>query len=190
MFCYNCGKELPDGVKFCPHCGSALEKSTSEKSLIPKNISNNQKIWLIICGIWLVVWFVLKALFFPDRQYDHYDRTVINVIALGIPVLASLIILLIQGVRTRRLENHVIGEKVLLVDFSKEFNNVRIDTIANKYTGATTRYCVFSKETRARFDERIERSMSVDEIIKAKSDLWVTRKINGEIIISKEKDSQ
>ena len=190
MFCYNCGKELQDNVKFCPHCGTACEKPISEKSLIPKNISNNQKIWVIVCGIWIVVCFVLKALFFPDRQYDHYDRTVLNVIALGIPALASLIILLIQRIRTRRSENHVIGEKELLVDFSKDFNSVRIDTIANKYTGVTTRYCIFSKETRARFDERIERSMSVEDIIKEKNTLWVTKNNNGEIIISKEKDHQ
>lgn len=29
MFCTNCGKELPDGSKFCPSCGTAVEEKTA-----------------------------------------------------------------------------------------------------------------------------------------------------------------
>ena len=25
MYCKNCGKEIPDGVKFCPKCGEAID---------------------------------------------------------------------------------------------------------------------------------------------------------------------
>ena len=28
MFCRNCGKEIEDGVKFCPACGTAVETGT------------------------------------------------------------------------------------------------------------------------------------------------------------------
>lgn len=28
MFCKNCGKELADGVKFCPECGTNQKEST------------------------------------------------------------------------------------------------------------------------------------------------------------------
>ena len=32
MFCVECGKEIPDSVKFCPHCGaSQMEKVVEEK---------------------------------------------------------------------------------------------------------------------------------------------------------------
>ena len=27
MFCIKCGKELPDGVKFCPYCGAEVPKA-------------------------------------------------------------------------------------------------------------------------------------------------------------------
>jgi TM2 domain-containing membrane protein YozV len=30
MFCPNCGKEIPDGSKFCPYCGASLEGKPGE----------------------------------------------------------------------------------------------------------------------------------------------------------------
>lgn len=32
MFCTNCGKKLPDNIKFCPECGVSLGKITDNKS--------------------------------------------------------------------------------------------------------------------------------------------------------------
>lgn len=32
MFCTNCGKELDDGVKFCPHCGTAVKIHSSDST--------------------------------------------------------------------------------------------------------------------------------------------------------------
>lgn len=31
--CPNCGRELPEGIKFCPECGFALELTSEEKRL-------------------------------------------------------------------------------------------------------------------------------------------------------------
>ena len=33
MFCSNCGKQIPDGSKFCPYCGAPVMKIVSETSL-------------------------------------------------------------------------------------------------------------------------------------------------------------
>ena len=30
MFCFQCGKELPDGAKFCPSCGANQESVTNQ----------------------------------------------------------------------------------------------------------------------------------------------------------------
>lgn len=32
MFCMNCGKPLPDGSKFCPHCGTPVISSEGRGS--------------------------------------------------------------------------------------------------------------------------------------------------------------
>lgn len=32
MFCINCGKEIPDGIKFCNYCGVAVRQSKSAPS--------------------------------------------------------------------------------------------------------------------------------------------------------------
>jgi len=41
MICPNCGKEVPDGSKFCPYCGAKLEgnvtSQSSQKGSIPSN---------------------------------------------------------------------------------------------------------------------------------------------------------
>ncbi len=42
MFCKNCGKEMADGVAFCPSCGQAVTQSVSE------NANNNGTVKLVI----------------------------------------------------------------------------------------------------------------------------------------------
>ena len=37
MFCHQCGKEMPDGGKFCPECGSSIS-GTSARSGIEKSL--------------------------------------------------------------------------------------------------------------------------------------------------------
>lgn len=34
MFCGNCGKKIPDNVKFCPFCGNKNEKKTEIGQLV------------------------------------------------------------------------------------------------------------------------------------------------------------
>ena len=41
MFCPNCGKEIPDGSKFCPYCGESLKgrAGTASKGKPARNLS-------------------------------------------------------------------------------------------------------------------------------------------------------
>ena len=34
--CKNCGKEIPDGVQFCPNCGKVLEPKLKTVSIKPR----------------------------------------------------------------------------------------------------------------------------------------------------------
>ena len=40
MFCYNCGREISSGSKFCGHCGAVIESSTI-KAEITQNVKSN-----------------------------------------------------------------------------------------------------------------------------------------------------
>ena len=56
MFCQNCGKEIPDDVAFCSHCGLKIQKSpTVDKT--PKTLSNNKN--MIVA---LIISFILTGL--------------------------------------------------------------------------------------------------------------------------------
>jgi hypothetical protein len=43
MFCSNCGKEIPDGSKFCQECGSKIEIESSENDIIPSDEKKLEK---------------------------------------------------------------------------------------------------------------------------------------------------
>jgi hypothetical protein len=59
MFCPNCGKEIPDGSKFCPYCGASLEGKAVN---IPKSKSS-RSIAKIIIPIALVIVILAGGLF-------------------------------------------------------------------------------------------------------------------------------
>ena len=75
MFCKNCGKELPDGVKFCTNCGATVDGAQNDgasgqttytgtvnggNANAPKNRNIGVCILLSIvtCGIYGIVWLV------------------------------------------------------------------------------------------------------------------------------------
>ena len=43
MFCKNCGKEVADGLKFCPACGGAMEETTPVYDATPQAYGAQQK---------------------------------------------------------------------------------------------------------------------------------------------------
>ncbi len=42
MFCENCGKEIPDDVKFCPECGWAVDHSNAVNKAVVTNANNSK----------------------------------------------------------------------------------------------------------------------------------------------------
>ena len=71
-FCYKCGKELPDGAKACPYCGTFVENVTDAQqpttvqatvtSSDPDVQQNRGIAWLAYCGLLLLIpLFVKKA---------------------------------------------------------------------------------------------------------------------------------
>ena len=59
MFCPNCGRQIPDGSKFCPYCGASLEGSGVT---VPKSKSS-RSIAKIIIPIVLVIVILAGGLF-------------------------------------------------------------------------------------------------------------------------------
>lgn len=70
MFCKNCGKEIEDGTKFCPHCGTSIaadtpstEQAPPKRSPVAKTASNRNglKTAKLIIGIISIVLFIIIA---------------------------------------------------------------------------------------------------------------------------------
>lgn len=70
MFCRNCGKEIEDGTKFCPHCGTSIAADTpSSEPALPNNSPvvktagnrNGMKTAKLIIGIISIVLFIIIA---------------------------------------------------------------------------------------------------------------------------------
>lgn len=65
MYCRNCGKELPEGGKFCPSCGASQAASPPAKPAAPA-VTLNSKTLLIVAGVVIVV--LLAVLIFRPGQ--------------------------------------------------------------------------------------------------------------------------
>jgi len=50
MFCPNCGRQIPDGSKFCPYCGASLEGNVTSQSS-PKGSSSFLDVLISITAI-------------------------------------------------------------------------------------------------------------------------------------------
>lgn len=60
MKCPNCGRENPDGAKFCKGCGGSLQSNSSSVSMSESKSSNNT---LIICATILLAIIVIAGAF-------------------------------------------------------------------------------------------------------------------------------
>jgi uncharacterized membrane protein YvbJ len=69
MFCPNCGRQIPDGSKFCPYCGAIL--TNKENNPIKKQQKRSNRFGLVFSiVIILIVIFVLSAVFL----YNHSNN--------------------------------------------------------------------------------------------------------------------
>lgn len=74
MFCVNCGKEIPDGSKFCKHCGykqpdiQKQNQNTAEPEQVKMKKGFNKKLLLIpcfllmLCGLFAMYSFVISPM--------------------------------------------------------------------------------------------------------------------------------
>lgn len=87
MFCGNCGKEVADDLKFCPHCGNAMDSKDKghidEEKVAPINQDGKESIqnmaesfknkpwntWQNVL-ILLVVFIVIIGIFSPDKKTE------------------------------------------------------------------------------------------------------------------------
>lgn len=53
MFCYNCGKEIPENIMFCMHCGAKVaDEETQEKEVVQgKRPKSKKRMLIVIIGI-------------------------------------------------------------------------------------------------------------------------------------------
>ena len=78
MFCPNCGKEIPDGSKFCPYCGEKLitESIPEKRKPVRKKISLLIFIPIIVLVVALSIFLYLK--FFPrvnpEASVEHNNK--------------------------------------------------------------------------------------------------------------------
>lgn len=70
MYCHNCGKELPDGSKFCPDCGAAQAAAPKMNSAPARpaapTVTLNSRTLLIVAGAVILV--LLAVLIFRPGQ--------------------------------------------------------------------------------------------------------------------------
>lgn len=55
MFCKKCGKEIEDGVKFCPSCGASQENETIKAEVVSKEEHSTMKLIAFIFAIFSLI---------------------------------------------------------------------------------------------------------------------------------------
>lgn len=75
MYCGNCGKQISDGVSFCPECGSKVETvSASKPDYTYHKPSNNKKVITIaLVAVVCVVALIITIVNLSKPKYDNYD---------------------------------------------------------------------------------------------------------------------
>ena len=99
MFCKKCGKQISDGVQFCPNCGASQESSAKEETALKAAVFG--LLCWCCCGVQLIAG--APAIYFgylairnnePEREKAY--------IAMGIGVLDMIgfLILMIAVIRS------------------------------------------------------------------------------------------
>lgn len=77
MECHKCGKEivLDDALVYCPYCGVKLKGESTEKSILRKELKVGDSVkafivWLLLCGILLVLFTLSKQLISENFGFE------------------------------------------------------------------------------------------------------------------------
>lgn len=78
MFCKNCGKEILNGVAFCPECGAKLDVDNipADEPIYEKKAKNNNKILMpviLIAVVACIVAVVSVSVYKAKHKYDTYE---------------------------------------------------------------------------------------------------------------------
>lgn len=90
MFCRNCGKEIPDGATFCPHCGKENDKISNENKT---QVSVVKKKDMILA---LIISFILMGLgiFYAGNRKKGLIIFIVgiifNILGFGIPICSVI----------------------------------------------------------------------------------------------------
>jgi len=84
MYCPNCGKEIPDGSKFCPYCGAKVVASPEQKKLVKEmrgkrgRKKNSLLILIPIVAVVILLSIFLYLKFFPvvnpEASVEHNNK--------------------------------------------------------------------------------------------------------------------
>ena len=80
MFCPKCGKELPDGSKFCPECGASTTGAETVKTEVVTDSNQRSAIAGGLLGIFLGVYGV-------HNFYLHYTGKAVVQLILGLTII-------------------------------------------------------------------------------------------------------
>lgn len=72
MFCVKCGKEIPEGTKFCPYCGNQVGTSEGNTPAAPMKKSGNMKtVVIVLCAIVVVLAVAVGLLLMNHRGNEE-----------------------------------------------------------------------------------------------------------------------
>ena len=83
-YCAKCGKEVADGAFACPRCGSSVDYTSSQPSMVlDEGVSKSHKsrsLWVVLSVVVLAVCIVAAILFMP-RDLKMKDFKEVNVVS-------------------------------------------------------------------------------------------------------------
>lgn len=119
MYCMKCGKKLPDNSRFCPNCGTAVDKTSIDSGNRPKSVihSDNMRGKLLTSEFWItlllgisvsevyyIVYYVFLKIQSPQTTAVSFYLKFMLIVTLSLTVSLKYVIpYLSQGLRQIRL---------------------------------------------------------------------------------------
>ncbi len=104
MYCYKCGKQIPDDSVFCPFCSERItsDSSQSEPVTAQKTVAAKSAYYYIVCTIAIIssVFFALSFLdYIIDLSLFEYETDIVLMSVSIIGVLVTFILSLVKPLK-------------------------------------------------------------------------------------------